>query len=51
MLSKSSNNPKKLKTGMKMQRTEQIANQWSILSQHLQNQQWDTNQEKYLCQI
>ncbi len=35
---------------MKMQRAEQIANQWLILSQHLQNQRWDTNQG-YLCQI
>jgi hypothetical protein len=41
----------KPKTGMKMQHTEQIANQWLILSQRLQNEQWDTNQERYFCQI
>jgi hypothetical protein len=41
----------KPKTGVKTQHTEQIANQLLILSQRLQNQQWDTNQERYLCQF
>jgi hypothetical protein len=36
-------------TGVKRQRIEQSANRWLILTQLLQNQQWDTIQERYLC--